>query len=45
LPKHLIDECCFAVVDVCDDGNISNIVPLHGFFSHQQRATGNERFV
>jgi hypothetical protein len=28
LPEHLVDECRFAMIDVCDDGDIPNLHSL-----------------
>ena len=41
LPQHLVDECRFAVVDVSDDGNIPDIVPLHGWASDYRLEESN----
>jgi hypothetical protein len=45
LPKHLVYESRFAVIDVSNDGDISNIVPLHKSVRINIGARGIERFV
>ena len=42
LPEHLIDECRLAVVDVGNDGDVANIVPLHGSGSQSTSVWRNQ---
>ena len=45
LPEHLIDESGFSVDNVGDDGDVSDIVPLHEWIRKSLRSGGITCFL